>query len=391
MSWLDTVIYGVRRIFAAGTEQPAQDALNFAAPIVVADDPGNERTNVSIPASSSSTAGTTPATTGADKVLCAPANVPTWAKIADANVDAAAAIVGTKVAPNFGSQAVSTTGAGTFATLNAGTAPFAATGQIRLPASPSIHAVRVAGGTVELFTVTTDQVVTGAGSSLYTIESDGQIRVDSANSVRLQYNGADKVIVSSGDVTISHDGVQLNSSSSIELQFEDSTLFSVAEAVRIHNLGNVPPAEAGVAVVAAHSGALKAVGAGGAVHTLCPSGLAGWSYDKQDFETTVPLNTTASLWTLTPGTGDQEVIVKWTVAARDTGSDVAVYAGRAGFKVRSSTLAIVGAAANVLVAENDGTWNVTADASGGDVRLRGTADATLNTTFTGTVEIWRRQ
>jgi hypothetical protein len=45
LSWIDTLFFGVRRIFAAGSELPERPALNFVG-ATVTDNPGENRTDV---------------------------------------------------------------------------------------------------------------------------------------------------------------------------------------------------------------------------------------------------------------------------------------------------------------------------------------------------------
>ncbi|WP_437279359.1 hypothetical protein WME90_02025 [Sorangium sp. So ce375] len=49
LNWIDTLFFGVRRLYAAGTELPERPAINFAGPGVTAtDDPANNRTTVTV-------------------------------------------------------------------------------------------------------------------------------------------------------------------------------------------------------------------------------------------------------------------------------------------------------------------------------------------------------
>jgi len=110
MGWMEGLIFGVRTIYTAGANAIQDAAVNFAAPISPAWDDENEWINVGIDPVSSSSHGAVVATTGAAKVLVAGASAASWAKLVNANVDAAAAIDGTKINPNFGAQSVVTTG-----------------------------------------------------------------------------------------------------------------------------------------------------------------------------------------------------------------------------------------------------------------------------------------
>lgn len=65
--------------------------------------------------------------------------------VADADVDATAAIAGTKIAPDFGAQSIVTTGA-----VQAGTTPRAATGVVQLPNGTGLIKTRNAGNTADL-------------------------------------------------------------------------------------------------------------------------------------------------------------------------------------------------------------------------------------------------
>ncbi|WP_437721824.1 hypothetical protein [Sorangium sp. So ce861] len=48
LNWIDTLFFGVRRIFTAGVELPERPALNFVG-AVVTDNPAENRTDVFIP------------------------------------------------------------------------------------------------------------------------------------------------------------------------------------------------------------------------------------------------------------------------------------------------------------------------------------------------------
>ena len=88
MSWLDSLIYGLRNVFTNGASPVAQSALNVTTPLTASEVPGSYVT-LGISAVSSSVRGTTPLTTGADKLLVALADAASWAKLVNANVDAA--------------------------------------------------------------------------------------------------------------------------------------------------------------------------------------------------------------------------------------------------------------------------------------------------------------
>ncbi|WP_437647885.1 hypothetical protein [Sorangium sp. So ce362] len=49
LNWIDTLFFGLRRIYAAGVEMPERPAINFAGPgIAATDDPANNRTTVTV-------------------------------------------------------------------------------------------------------------------------------------------------------------------------------------------------------------------------------------------------------------------------------------------------------------------------------------------------------
>ncbi len=110
MGWLDALIFGFRDLFFNGADSVRQAALNFVSPLRPTEDVGNGYVTITIDAVSSSVAGVAPLTTGANKVAVAAADAMTWALLVNANVDPAAAIAGTKIVPNFGSEDVVTLG-----------------------------------------------------------------------------------------------------------------------------------------------------------------------------------------------------------------------------------------------------------------------------------------
>ena len=104
LNWLDTVLYGVRRIHSQGVELDERNTLDFTAPLTATDNPTTKRTDITLPIAGSTTAGTCPQTTGPDKVLTSPMGVPAWKWLKNVNIDNAAAIDGSKVVPTFGDQ-----------------------------------------------------------------------------------------------------------------------------------------------------------------------------------------------------------------------------------------------------------------------------------------------
>ena len=112
--WLQSLrnmLYGVRYILTDGagpiTERTTMDVLS---PLSAADDSVNENTELSIDTASLAGSGVMPATTATTVLTASGAGTPTWAKLTNAYVDAAAAIDGTKISPAFGAQNVTTSG-----------------------------------------------------------------------------------------------------------------------------------------------------------------------------------------------------------------------------------------------------------------------------------------
>lgn len=88
------------------------------------------------------------------EVLTTASGAPTWSQIVDAHVSAAAAIAGTKVSPDFGSQNVQTTG---WLAVGAGAAQ---SGEIRLPNDSTIRARNGGGdGDVRLLSISSGNEV----------------------------------------------------------------------------------------------------------------------------------------------------------------------------------------------------------------------------------------
>jgi hypothetical protein len=116
--------------------------------------------------------------------------------------------------------------------------------------------------------------------------------------------------------------------------------------------------------------------------------------ERVAFGASVSAGTTNNLWTMAPGTSDQEILVHARCVARagsGAGAEVAGYERIATFRVKSGTLSQVGGAAGPHTAENDTAWNLTLDVSGSAIRVRGTADSANSTIFEGIVEVMIRR
>lgn len=119
MAALDGMIFGYRYAYQDGGNGIEQAGLNFVAPLVRVESPIDGWVSISIAAASATSSGAIPAVTGAGKVAVAAADSITWAKILNTNVDAAAAIAGSKTDGDFSTinilvREVLFTGNGTF-------------------------------------------------------------------------------------------------------------------------------------------------------------------------------------------------------------------------------------------------------------------------------------
>ncbi len=119
MSWLDDMLEGVKTIVSSTATMPQRSKLKITGAGVtsIVDDPTNDQTVVTLGGGGG---GGTPTGTGLYKVV-AGTMVAAAALLVNADVDAAAAIAGTKVSPDFGSQAIVTLGNASAATVTAST------------------------------------------------------------------------------------------------------------------------------------------------------------------------------------------------------------------------------------------------------------------------------
>lgn len=134
-----------------------------------------------------------PAAGTENQVMVADASgLPTWGSIVDANVDASAAIAGTKVAPDFGAQAIVTTG-----TLSVGASP-AASGTVRLPTGATVRTAGTAvltdsGGQDRVLWSDTAVVLGGDGA-------DMRLVADSGKTVTVSIQGSEKIRVDTAGI-----------------------------------------------------------------------------------------------------------------------------------------------------------------------------------------------
>ena len=153
----------------------------------------------------------------------------------------------------------------------------------------------------------------------------------------------------------------------------------------------VPAADATGAQIVSASGALKVVGAAGSEYTLGPSGDTGWDRDVAYFEKTLlAAASLSSVSTYATTADDGEYIARVRMLARDTNGDVAFYDMQQLYKVRSSALTSVGSTTTIQSVEQDSSWNGALSYSGSNIVIQGLPDATYDTTFTGTIEVWHR-
>lgn len=150
MSWLDGFFDGVKNVLSAGSPLPARPTLNFVSGATVVDNASQNRTDVTIsgggggptgptgpagptgptggtgPTGPTGAGAATPTGTGIPHIVSGAQNAAA-SLIVNADVNAAAAIDGTKVSPNFGAGNIVTTGSASL-----GVAP-AGAGACRLP------------------------------------------------------------------------------------------------------------------------------------------------------------------------------------------------------------------------------------------------------------------
>jgi hypothetical protein len=185
--------------------------------------------------------------TGTGRVLRATgASSAAFGPIVNADVDAAAAIAGTKISPDFGAQNITTTGA-----VRLG-ATVSATGSVRLPDGGSI--VSVSGGLDRpVISHSAGTVVAGDFTNI------GQIllRTNAGAGVNLQCNSLNQLVTSAN-------GVQLFSST--------TTYGGGVMVLGITNATTVPTTNpTGGGVMYAEGGALKWRGSSGTITTMAPA------------------------------------------------------------------------------------------------------------------------
>ena len=121
-----------------------------------------------------------------------------WALVVDANVSATAAIAGTKISPNFGSQAVTTTGLGTFGSLagSAGTGALSFgsyTGDTTLPTG-AVSWTGAASKAVSLIAAAAAITITAAAASVWKT-TVSTLTVDAATLLNLGVTDATSVAI----------------------------------------------------------------------------------------------------------------------------------------------------------------------------------------------------
>jgi hypothetical protein len=166
-----------------GTPLAKRAAWNFKDGVKATDNPGADTVDITAPLASGGSGGTVPPLGVANTVLVTDGATMSWSKIVDANVAVGAAILGTKIAPDFGTQNVTTSGnittTGGYMAIGA---TVAGSGDFRLDDTGSVVGWGGAGDVQMLRKDGTDNVILGGSNTNFSI---------------LQAAGADSVVVSS--------------------------------------------------------------------------------------------------------------------------------------------------------------------------------------------------
>ncbi|MEE9395192.1 MAG: hypothetical protein V3W41_22095 [Planctomycetota bacterium] len=127
-------------------------------------------------------------------------------------------------------------------------------------------------------------------------------------------------------------------------------------------------------------------------HDLFPAAQTDYTVLRRSFDVTLSAGVSSGLlFSIALGANDQEILIRSFIVAREaTGTDRAAYGLAGGFKVTGGTLNNVGADDKFHEFEDDAGWNVLNTFSGNTLEVRGDADAANNTTFVGTVVLYRR-
>lgn len=364
---------------------------------VIVDDSVNELASVSLVEAGAGESGTVPSPTVANTILrSTDGSTVAWGTLVNAMVDAAAAIAGTKVSPDFGSQNVITTGH-----IRLGTTP-AGTGTIRLPSTGSVY------GRVDVTdTIIADWTAAGLtlGASGWTAGVDivgpdnaqGIHLIVANDSIRIAQD--DFKVSIAGNVRVSHNGatflVSNAAADEIELAADEfnvvvqgiTTIHTTGLAVDIaidngeaihldtdHINFDISAVETYNFLPTEQSRHYPSVGLH-EVTAFFTQQLAGGAAES-------------NVYTFNPGVADAEVFIEIFATAREaSGTDRAMYHRKAGFKVTGGVCTQVGATQDAFTVENDAAWNMTIDTSGGVIRIRALPDATNATTFEGSAHI----
>lgn len=243
---LDALLLGYRLVMQAGTALAERATLNFLAPLEAYDDSGNGRTNVRVTQAASGDPGIVPATTPTTVLEADGTGALVWAKLADAYVDAAAAIAGTKIAPDFGSQDVVTTG-----DLSLGTSP-ATAGDLNVDTAFSLRAGAANAPILTLFGGGGDVDVALGGNSA-TI-GDVTIGVPTGHTVALQVAGANVLAADLNKVAVT-----TPTGTSIDLEIAGAAVLSVTDDQLTHSGATVLEPHTGVEAIVAGTGITAAM------------------------------------------------------------------------------------------------------------------------------------
>lgn len=334
--------------------------------------------------------GALPGGGAAGEIITTDGTTPAWALVADANVDPAAAIAGSKIDPDFGAQDILTSGG-----LSLGN------GQpLLLESSPAGSPVQA------LYLNTSEELLVGgadAGARPTNVILDGQAFVE------LKTVGSFRLIVSSGSLDVRTPVIEFEGTTvatPIIRHGDDSTASITGDALTIHAQDCTGATSVGGDLVQRPGSGTSANGDlrlqdGSANDRIVVDtdgnttivadadtgyvALQGVSY--YSFDTTVPGgNPTTELWSIAAPDNSTITLTLEVNASDATADQVAYYERVTLFRRVSGTLTSV-LDNQRTVLEEDATWNCAAGPSGSNVRILGTPDATNDTRFQGRVKM----
>jgi len=374
MSWLDSLFTrSYRTVQDEGVALTQRAILDFVGSGVTAtDDSTNGRTVVTIAGG-----GSVPTGTGFFHITGGVADAAA-ALVVNADVDAAAAIAGTKISPNFGSQTITTTG-----NVILGTTP-ATTGNIRVASATQLWVRNTSnsGNFVGVhFGDTYNSLNVGSDDSFANAAS--YVNIYPSTAVAIGVSGTTHLYVTPSGVAVYGD--------SDSLTFGNSHVASTG-TMRARNAwtfyGRDQANSADVKLIdwnssnqllLGESNADLAIGSQKIVSTVDSKGTH-YFYEPQHIQTTDATVTTVGSFTI--GSNTALTIAVYVTGMKTDASQAAQYGRVAGFRNNAGTVAQVGTTQSSFTLEDDSSWDCTIDNSGTTIRVRvtGKAATTINWT-----------